>query len=383
VNVLIYGARNSVALFLASFLHRTGQPAVLADTNRFARGFYSRYCRKRYVFRKAHDDREAFYSDLRKCVEGEDIGLVVPTSDQALLDLIEVTELLPKRAKFLFPLDREKILFVMDKQNIAALCAKAGVPSLPTRIIGRGPGERDAGLIDVARLSAPYALKLGRGHSGGGFRKVGSLEELGKRLERLRLDHPGESCLVQEYLEGEVYGAGAISDGKVLRHFYSYRHVRRHPALSGPPTLCQVEYVAALEETMAKLLAAMGWSGYCQMDFILGTRHQVPYLIDVNPVHWYSVPNSLSKELCSLACCLEDGRANRGGPARQEGLYTTMVLRRELQRVLSGAVFPGRDSPAHDGYWHYLGGLRGSDFSWDPLPAVLAPFLKLLATRAG
>lgn len=379
MKVLIFGAGNSISIFLARYLHCNAHSVILADTGRFERGFYSRYCSRKYILRKPHGDSEGFFSDLSRCIEKEDIDLIVPTSDQAMLDILSAKGVLPEKAKVPFPLDYKKISYVMDKRNIPSICETAGIYTVDAFIINNNMTVPDIEQLHITKLKAPYVLKISGGHSGAGFMKVATEEEVKAGLKHMKLAYPEENYLVQEYIEGEVYGAGAVFEENRLKHFYSYKYFRRYPALCGPPTVCQVDYNETVKEAMNKALIAIGWSGFCQMDFILDKRDCVPLLIDINPVHWYSVPNSLVNEFNSLSYYLDGGSRNEFKPSSSEGRYiTTIWLFRELQRIVSGILLRGQNSPSEDYYWKYIRGLKCSDFYWDPLPIVLAPFLKLL-----
>lgn len=373
MNVLIYGAGNRISLSIAIFLSKIGSHAILADTGKYARAFFSRYCKKKYVFRDPDDDGdiEGFISDLHDCIKQEGIELIVPTSDNALFHLISAKDSIPKDIKVLFPMDYEKISYVMNKKNIPFICARSGILTIPTYLL-----DNDFRISDIEKIDPPYALKLEYGVSGNGFIKVDSSKKLEKELERIRDRGLEKRYLLQKYISGPVYGAGGVFENNTLKHFFSYKYIRRYPPLAGVSTMCVVDFQNNIREAMSKALEALQWEGFCQMDFIVEDKSQIPYLADINPVHWYTVPDSLSEELNCLTYYVKGGKEGEIKKNKKEGFYATLSLTRELQRIATGGVFR-KSIPAGITYWGCLRGLRYSDFYWDPLPLLLVPFLSI------
>ena len=167
MNVLIYGAGNSIAISISRYLYENGHRAILADSRRNVRAFYSRYCKKKYLFRSPYDDKDGFSADLLNCIGQEGIQLILPTWDKGLFDLIAVKDSIPDNVKVLFPMEQGKISYVMNKKNIPDICEKAGIDVVPSFFI-----DENLSMSDVGAISPPYALKLEYGVSGEGFKKV-------------------------------------------------------------------------------------------------------------------------------------------------------------------------------------------------------------------
>jgi len=377
MNVLIYGASNAIAIGIARFLRDIGHTAVMADSERYSRAFFSRYCAKKYLFRDPLTDRAGFAADLAACINNAAISLIVPTTDETLLNLLEARDVIPENVRTTFPLDAGKVQYVLDKTNLPELCEKAGVRTPATERVDEG--------FEISRIEgfqAPFALKRASGVAGEGFMRVDRRELLGSALASVKRAYPESSLLVQEYIPGSVYGAGGLFDGETLRHFYSYKYVRRHPRLSGSPTMCHLQNLDSIRVAMERVLAVLNWNGYCQMDFILDEKSGQPFLTDINPVHWYSLPFSMSGDPnCLAAYCGRDEY-----PETEQlpvGPYTTFSLLRELQRVLAGGIFGKNGSGCSKDYLQYYRHIRRADFYWDPLPVVLAPVLKLLRAARG
>lgn len=371
MNVLVYGAGNWIAISAARYLHKAGHNAILADTGNYFRGFYSRYCDKRYIFRDPDRDKGGFCSDLYDCIKREDVGLLLPTSDKALFDLIGIGENIFENVKVPVPLGHEKITYVTNKSNIPFICDRAGIGVVPTRLIGD-----DFNGVDLKDIPPPYVIKPVYGLSGEGVIVVENLEHLKERLEGIKSGGLGDRYLLQSFISGEVYGAGGIFEGKDLKHFYSYRYMRRYPLPGGQPTICLVDFRENIKDAISKVLSSLQWVGFCHMDFIIDEKTRIPYLTDINPIHWYSVPYSLSEEVNCLNHYLDERKGKNKGTDSPK-YYATISIVRELQRIAGGAFWREK-APKDPGYWRCLRSLKRSDFCWDPFPVILAPLLRLL-----
>lgn len=373
MNVLIYGASNAIAVVIARIVRDSGHIPVMADSEKYSRAFFSRYCMKKYLVRDPLKDRAGFADDLTCCIRNERITLVVPTTDEALLNLVELKEAIPGNVMVTFPREIDKIRYVFDKANLPELSEKAGVRTPATFRVGKG-----FEITKTGGLKAPFVLKRTIGVAGEGFRKVERQELLEQTLATLRKEFPESDFLIQEYIPGIVYGAGGVFDGEKIQHFYSYKFVRRHPGLCGSPTVCHQQHLESIKTALEKILAILQWNGYCQMDFIVDEKSWQPYLIDINPVHWYTMPFSSSFELSCLSYYLCADKQLQEEELYPAAPYSTFSFSRELQRILSGGLFDESSSCIKKGYRRYFNYIRYADFYWDLLPVVLAPILKLL-----
>lgn len=373
MNVLILGASNAIAIAIARIVCDAGHTAVMADSEKYSRAFFSRYCMIKYLVRDPLKDRAGFAADLSRCIQEGEIGLIVPTTDEALLNLVESKEVIPGNVMVTFPLHADKIRYVFDKANLPELCKKAGVKTPATLRVDKGFKVNKAD-----GFNAPFALKRATGVAGEGFRKVEERGALEQALATSKKEFPESDFLIQEYISGSVFGAGGVFDGEKTEHFYSYRFIRRYPCLCGSPTVCQQEDLDSIKMAMDRILSVLQWKGYCQMDFIVDEKNGQPYLVDINPVHWYTMPFSLSDNLSCISYYLKKDKFQPIMKSGSAGNYTTLSLTRELQRILLCGIFEEHCSGVEKGYWCNFRGLKCSDFCWDPLPILLAPIMKLL-----
>lgn len=373
MNVLIYGASNAISISIARLVHSLGHCPFMADTNKYSRGFYSRFCSGKYIFRNPSEDAAGFASDVAKCISGANIELVLPTTDEALLGLVAAKEVIPDNVRLPFPMDSDKINYALDKGNLPEICREAGV---------RTPTTFKAGVewkvSDIFELKAPYALKRNTGVSGKGFVKVESKEDLVHVLEKIRSAYPAERYLLQEFITGQVYGVGGIFEHGTLGSVYSYRYVRRYPVLCGPPTVCMMEHMDSLRDAMQRVLSTLRWQGHCQMDFIVEANTGEQYLLDINPVHWYTIPFTTETKHGIISYLLGNVKQAFDDIEPDISPHKTISLSRELQRLIMAGVFGRQIIDDITSYYCYFRNSKYSYFHLDPFPLLLAPFLKIL-----
>jgi len=357
MNVLLHGAANVIAIGTARIFQRAGHRVIHAGYDPFSRAFFSRFCRIKKILPDPGIDRAAYAEALARLIEEEAIALIVPTSDRDLLDLVASEDFIPDNVALPFPRELAMIRKVMDKGELPAICRVADVLTPQTWSL-------DAGVVIPPDTVKPLVVKRRRGIAGEGFSRVDDPTLFGEIVERTRRLYPGEELLVQERVDGKVFGAGGIFVNGQIERFSAYEIVARHPAGYGTPTICCFTKGDDLREAMARVLSTVQWSGYCQMDFIVCEKTGEPYLVDINSVHWYTMPFSADPGLNTLFYYL--GAQER--PANRP--YTTLCLSRELQRRLGGGA--GKGWPKY---------LHRSDFYWDPAPIVFAPLLRRLRQR--
>ena len=370
MNVLVHGATNVIAIGAARVLHRAGHRVFLSDTSKYNRAFFSKYCSGEKILKDPLEDWSSFEIGLSHYLEREDIRFIVPTTDKALLELVQAKDAIPEKVSTsLMQLDREKICYVLNKKNLPKICCSIHVKTPLTFPASRFQHPADAGF-----MTPPVVVKPAKGLAGEGFVKVYDSKSLGRVLINATKNYFVDDLLVQEFIQGKVYGAGGVFDGHQLESFYSYELINRHPSESGSPTVCRYRELTQLKELMTRVLTSLDWHGFCQMDFIVEQKTGEAYLIDINPTHWYTMPFSSSESINSLLFCLGE-KIQQQKPKNRP--YTTICLTGELQRILSWKTYRLSSSGWKYPWWQDYQGLRRNDFFWDPWPIILVPFIKL------
>jgi predicted ATP-grasp superfamily ATP-dependent carboligase/lysine/ornithine N-monooxygenase len=326
------------------------------------------------VSRPAAGD-DAFIREVGRAAEQLGVVAILPASEDTLVALAEGRDQLPEGIAVGAP-SAETVALATDKRALAELATAAGLQVPPTREIG--PADLDGG-VEFPAVVKPVRTKTftAEGVEHGRVRRVSDLEELRKVAAAL----PGARWLVQPFVEGRLSAiAGAAWEGELVCALHQVALRITPPDCGISAYAVTVPRDAELEAAVGRLLAAIGWSGLFQLQFIRD-RNGVDYLIDFNPRMYGSLALATAAGLNLPAIWLELLLGRR--PTVPE--YEVGVRYRAEEkdaRALVRALVRGRPGEALRGFIprrrtaHAVFSLR------DPLP-LLTSIGKLRNVRAG
>jgi predicted ATP-grasp superfamily ATP-dependent carboligase len=223
----------------------------------------------------AQDD--GFISAVEATARRLGVAAVLPGSEDTLVALAQERERLPREIAVGVP-SAEVVALVTDKRAVGEVATTAGLTIPPTREIG--PTDLDGG-VDLPAVVKPVRTKTFTSE-GVEYGRVSRVNELGE-LRRLAESLPGARWLVQPFVEGTLVAvAGVAWEGELVCALHQMT-LRTAPADCGASAyVLTVRRDGALEAAVARLLAAIGWSGIFQVQFIRADDG-VHYLIDFNP----------------------------------------------------------------------------------------------------
>lgn len=107
-------------------------------------------------------------------------------------------------------------------------------------------------------------------------------------LDGLRFDtarelmRGGPAVVVQRYVDGQPANCAALCDrGRVLASV-SFRTLEANPFPTGPATVFERITHAEIDQTVARIVARLGLSGFCGFDFLID-RSGRAFLLELNP----------------------------------------------------------------------------------------------------
>lgn len=183
----------------------------------------------------------------------------------------------------------ETVRMFAEKAETYELASRLGIPVPRTRY------PRDAGQLVTLDLEYPVIVKplsrdpfYARTHRKA-LRADGP-DALLAVWERACAVVPPSELMVQELIPGGaevLYSLGCLfSDGRLRGHVVAHR-ARQHPMDFGhATTLAETVDIPELEELGSQLLAAAGYEGLAEVEFMLDRRDGVYKLLEVNPRVW-------------------------------------------------------------------------------------------------
>jgi len=222
----------------------------------------------------AGPDPDGFVAALAEAAGRLGVAAVLPGTETSLTALAGREADFPEGVVLGVP-PREIVARAIDKVALAELSAEAGLKVPETRTVDRADVDGISYPAVVKPLTSSVrvdgALQLGW------VRKIESAAELRTQLETM----PGDRLLVQPFLDGALSAAcGVFWDGELL--CVGHQVARRiWPPDCGVSSYAEtVPRDPQLEERIAALLRAIGWSGIFELQFI--RRPEGDYVIDLN-----------------------------------------------------------------------------------------------------
>ncbi len=285
---------HKIGLGIIRALGEAGVPVIAVSYSSMDMGYASRYVIRRYRF--PHPDREPghFLSLLEKLGDRWSGSVLIPSDDATLIPVSKQRNTLGERFKVAAE-DWAVVETCIVKKNTYALAQRIGVPC-PGTYMPASPAE--AGEI-AERIGFPCLLKPTVGHS---FyerykRKMLFIENK-KRLTSAfsYTARQGIEVMLQEYIPGDDasgtnYNAFFV-DGRPLIEVTAQK-ARLSPPRIGFPRVVESRWIPELPPVGRKIMAELGFTGFCCMEFKKDARDGVHRLMEINARLNLSTPLSV------------------------------------------------------------------------------------------
>lgn len=267
-------------------LGESGIPVIIVDKeNCIAR--YSKYCNG--FFKCPDYSTEDFFLFLLQLAEQNGLKgwSLFPSNDHAVFTISKHKSELEKYYKVITP-ELNIINNIYDKANLIKLAKKNKIPVPKTEYLVH------SGKIQT-NLQFPVLTK---GKTGLSFYKaVGrkaylahDRDELSIQLDEINRKYPLDQAFTQELIP-DVGTNMTISftafcvNGDIKAH-WSGAKLREHPKQFGTATFCKSIYQNDYLEQSKTLLAALNYTGVCEIEYLFDPRDNKYKLIEINPRTW-------------------------------------------------------------------------------------------------
>ena len=334
--ILITLGRLPKALDVARSFSSLGCKVVVAEPFGRHLAGASRSVSKSVVVRPPIAGKRAYLEDLARVVREEGVDLVIPISEETM-HVTFLRDLVPETVMIFTP-PPETLLPLYDKFGFTRLCAAYGVRAPETYLLGTPEA------FDLAARAKVVVKPI---HSCGG-RGVRILPA-GSALAE-----DGIPCVVQRFVDGEIYSSCAIAqDGRILGNII----YRGKMFLGSVAIIFERVEEPRISDWIARFVAASGHTGFISFDLILDAEGEV-WGIECNPrttsgLHFFD-------NQAIARAVLEGLPAAPRAETQLQQFYSVLT-------VLSGVMF-------RRGYFSVMRQLLGTcDVTWcwrDPMPAL-------------
>ncbi len=269
-------ARQNMALMPA--LKKLGCHLTTYNASRLDVGYASRYPDVKLVEYWNREDADASYAALIKVLQSGDYDVVIPMTDfSATLLSNHIEEVSQYAAPAVNP--PEAFRRAADKQATMQTCAEAGVPCPHTLYDMTSPDQ-----ILEAGMPFPFIIKPRVGYGSIGFHVIRDEAQLRAVFDdTVKRFGP---VVVQDYIPqtGTQYKCEVFLDQSgEARSAVVFDKTRWYP-IDGGSTCCSASvHRPDIAADSIRLLKAMGWVGYGDVDLIEDPRDGVAKVMEVNP----------------------------------------------------------------------------------------------------
>jgi predicted ATP-grasp superfamily ATP-dependent carboligase len=278
--VLITEGDNVGVLAMARGLKRAGYDPWIAVVHRNAPAARSRSVAGVGLVPDPSVSGSAFVQRIAELARFIDPVAIVPGGEKGMLSLAAVRDQRSPISATLAVCDRDTVYRATDKRRLIELAADVGLKAPLTVEL-----SADEAACKPLPLALPAIVKPIRSEvpSNGGFRACGvhlttTREQVVASLRRF----PGERGLLQSFHRGALSSlAGVFWQGELMAAVYQ-QAVRTWPTGCGQMAFAKtLPRDPALELQIGRLLAALGWTGLFQLQFL--ETEEGPLMIDLNP----------------------------------------------------------------------------------------------------
>lgn len=277
LKVLLIEGRARQVLPMSKALRDLGCEVTTYNGSRLDPGYASKYPhRKLLAYCDAHN-QEGSYKAIRAELEKYHYDIVIPMND-------DVAIILSKHKKELGSLTTIHVndwpLFSMasDKLQTMEACMKNNLPC-PKTYLSLNDFKQDAHNVQY-----PIVCKPRTGCAAVGFHVADDEHDLLEYYKKAKQKYG--PCLIQEYIpqDGLQYKAELYIDRNgAMKAACVFSKVRWYPINGGSSTLNETVDRPDIVEDCRKLLAAIGWRGYADIDLIEDTRDGKAKIMEINP----------------------------------------------------------------------------------------------------
>lgn len=278
IKVLLIEGRARQVMPLMESLHKLGCHVTTYNASRLDMGYSSRYPDKKLLSYCDAKDPEGTWQAVGDELKKGCYDLVIPLNDFVAIMLSQHKEEL-KPFVSVAANDWDVFQYASDKLKTMKVCMENDIPCPKTFLM-------DESLSDLSSLDLQYpvCIKPRTGFSAVGFHKIEKQTEL-EPIVRASLEKYGPS-LIQEYIPQTdlQYKAELFIDKEgETKSCCIFSKIRWYPVDGGSSTLNMTVHRPDIQKSCERLLRAIHWRGYADIDLIQDPRDGVAKIMEINP----------------------------------------------------------------------------------------------------
>ena len=278
VRVLLIEGRARQVMPLMESLHKLGCHVTTYNASKLDMGYASHYPDKKIVSFCNAKEPDKSWEAISKELKTKQYDLVIPLNDFVAIMLSQHKEEL-KPYVTIAANDWKIFQYASDKLKTMKVCMDNNIPCPKTFV-----ADDELNELSSLDLTYPICIKPRTGFSAVGFRVIDNPEELEHIVSATKKKYGAP--LIQEYIPQTdlQYKAELFVDKNgEIKSCCIFSKVRWYPINGGSSTLNMSVHRPDIQQSCVKLLKAIGWRGYADIDLIQDPRDGVAKIMEINP----------------------------------------------------------------------------------------------------
>ncbi|HBI72884.1 MAG TPA: carboxylate--amine ligase [Lachnospiraceae bacterium] len=286
MKVMVTNAEYKHTLAAVRSMGKKGVDVFAASNSKRALSFYSRYCRRRFLYSNPIDERN-FIDDILNILENNNLDVLLPIGFNACMAIAKHQAELTKYVGIpIASYDSMKI--ASDKNQTIKFASNNNIPHAETYY--------PENLHDVEELSKclKYPVVIKSPEESGSVKYANSKGELLDLYDQVCRTHKsqvdrGKHPQIQEYIQGDGYGFFALFNHGEPRAVFAHKRLHEYPPTGGPSTMAKSFYDPDLQAIGIRILKKLNWHGVAMVEFKRDMKSNEYKLIEINPKFWGSL----------------------------------------------------------------------------------------------
>lgn len=275
------------SLAIMRSLGSLGIPLYGIDTDQWAPGVLSKYCRKHYLAGYDETQPAVFLRHLRSL--GQDLGqpaLLIPTSDETALFVATYAEELSEH--FIFPNNHPALIEqLMSKKEMYELALRHHIPT-PKTVFPKNLDDVEA-YMETATFPVMLKGVFGNRLQARNHKKMVIVRSKEELLERYTImeDPARPNLMLQEYIPGgddqiHIFNGYFNARSDCMAAFTGYK-IRQFPVHTGCASLGECRWNEDVAMLTTQFMKAIAYRGVLDIGYRLDPRDGQYKVLDINP----------------------------------------------------------------------------------------------------
>lgn len=273
LKVLLIEGNARQVLPMAKALRELGHEVTTYNSSRFDYGYASRWPHRKLLAYSDPADETGTLKAVLKQLKAYNYDLIIPLNDD-MARLLSRHKGEVKKFAGVAVNDWDVFRIASDKTLTMRACMENGIPC---------PQTFDSEVM-LTSLKYPIVVKPRTGCGAVGFHVSESPADAREYLEAVKMKYG--PCLVQEHIPQTdlQYKAELFIDAYgEIKSAVVFAKMRWYPVNGGSSTLNKTVFRPDIIDDCSRLLKAIGWHGYADIDLIQDPRDNIAKVIEINP----------------------------------------------------------------------------------------------------